>query len=167
MTSLRPDARVVSAFFSRKPSTKGPFQTERAKVSALLLLADATAAQDHAVGLLVVPGLLALGGLAPGGDRMPPARGAAFAAAMRVVDGIHGHAAHGGLAALPTVAAGLADADVLLIGIGNRPDRRHALGAHHAHLARGHAQQRQARVAADQLDIGAGSAGHLAAAARL
>ena len=72
-----------------------------------------------------------------------------------------------GLLAQPAVAAGLADADVLLIGIGDRADRRHAFGAHHAHLARGQAQQRKAGVAADELDIGAGGARQLAALARL
>src|SRR5688500_16831420 len=29
ITSLRPDSRAFSAFFSTKESTKGPFQTER------------------------------------------------------------------------------------------------------------------------------------------
>src|SRR5262249_11526138 len=30
ITSWRPDVRAASAFFNRKPSTNGPFQTERA-----------------------------------------------------------------------------------------------------------------------------------------
>src|SRR5690348_14806659 len=98
---------------------------------------------------------------------MAPARGAAFAAAMRMVDRVHRHAAHRGLLAEPAVTAGLADDDVLLVRVGHRADRRPALGAHHAHLARGEAEQRVAGVAADQLDEGAGRARELAALARL
>src|SRR5215469_9176687 len=100
------------------------------------------APQDVAVRRLVVPCFRALGTLAPGRDRMTAARGAAFAAAMRMVDRVHRDAAHRRLLAEPAIAAGLADRDVLLIRIRDRADRRHALGAHHAHLARGQAQQR-------------------------
>ena len=34
--SCRPEARDTSAFFSRKPSTNGPFQIERAMIAYLL-----------------------------------------------------------------------------------------------------------------------------------
>ena len=43
---------------------------------------------------LVLAGLLALGRLAPRRDRVTAARGAAFAAAVRVVDRVHGDAAN-------------------------------------------------------------------------
>src|ERR1700743_348096 len=86
MTSLRPDERDLSAFFRRKPSRKGPFQTERAIAIGLFLV---PATDDHPVRNLVVARLVALGALAPWGDRMAAARGAAFAAAMRVVDRVH------------------------------------------------------------------------------
>src|SRR5215470_15866462 len=131
---------------------------------SLLLL---PAPQDVAVRLLVMTRLRALGALAPGRDRMTAARGAAFAAAMRMVDRIHRHAAHRGPLAEPAVAAGLADVDVLLVGIGDCADRRHALAANLADLARGQPQQRVVGVAADQLDVVARGAGDLAAAARL
>src|SRR5205085_9735143 len=42
-----------------------------------------------------------------------------------------------------------------------------AFGADHAHLARGHAQQRVALLAADELNVSAGRAGDLAAFPRL
>src|SRR5690606_20182074 len=94
ITSLRPPSRTFSAFLSRKPSTNGPFQTERVTSDYLsLALALMARAHDELVGRLVGPGALALGGLAPGADRMATAGGAAFAAAMRVVDRVHGDAA--------------------------------------------------------------------------
>ena len=124
-------------------------------------------AHDQPVRRLVVPGLLALGRLAPRRDRMAAARGAALAAAMRVVDRVHRHAAHRGPAAEPAVSPGLADHDVLLVGVRHRADRRPAFGAHHAQLAGGQPQQRIALVAADQLGIGSGRAGDLAALAGL
>src|SRR6185312_15830016 len=95
------------------------------------------------------------------------ARGAAFAAAMRMIDRVHRDAAHRGPLAEPAVAPGLADRNVLRIGIGDGADRRHAFGAHHPHLARGEPQQRIARIAADDLRVGAGRACQLAALARL
>src|SRR5690348_3516888 len=98
---------------------------------------------------------------------MAPARGAALAAAMRVIDRVHRHAAHRGLLAEPAVAAGLADDDVLPVRVGHGADRGAAFGADHAHLARGEAEQRVAGVAADELDEGAGGARELAALACL
>src|SRR5713101_150434 len=130
--------------------------------SPLLLVAPA---HDVAIGRLVVASLLALGRLAPWGHRMATARGAAFAAAMRVIDRVHRDAAHRGTVAKPTIAARLADDDVLLVRVRDRADRGAAIGAHHAHLARGEAEQRIAGIATDQLRVGAGRACHLAALA--
>src|SRR5690606_9707582 len=93
ITSLRPPSRTLSAFFKRKPSTKGPFQTERDTADYLLFLALVARAHDELVGRLVGPCPHALGRLAPGRHRMTAARGAALAAAMRVIDRVHGHAA--------------------------------------------------------------------------
>src|SRR2546423_8383073 len=98
---------------------------------------------------------------------MAAARGLALAAAMRVIDRVHRDAAHRRLAAEPTVPAGLADDDVLMIRVRHCADRRAAFGAHHPYLARGHPQQRIALIAADQLDISAGRSGDLAPLARL
>src|SRR6478735_539094 len=92
ITSLRTLPRAFSAFSIRLPSTKGPFQTERA--TAYLLPRRVTATDDELVRGLVLAGLLALGRLAPRRDRMTAARGLAFAAAMRMVDRVHGDAAN-------------------------------------------------------------------------
>src|SRR5947209_19583697 len=48
--------------------------------------------------------------LAPGARRMASTTGLAFTAAERMVDGVHGHAAHARSLAAPAVPAGLAPA---------------------------------------------------------
>src|SRR5262245_9204772 len=103
MISWRPDERAASAFLSRYPSTNGPFQTERAMARPLFLLLPRVAARDDELGRRLVPaGLFALGREAPRGDRMPTARRAALAAAVRVIDRVHGDAA---IVRPPTIAA--------------------------------------------------------------
>src|ERR1700733_10830611 len=87
-----------------------------------LLLPLVAADENESVGRLVRPRLLALGRLAPRGDRVAAARGAAFAAAVRVVDRVHRNTAIMRLAAKPTVAAGLADRNVHVIGVRHRTD---------------------------------------------
>src|SRR5690606_39599281 len=120
ITSLRPPSRTFSAFLSRKPSTNGPFQTERVTSDYLsLALALMARAHDELVGRLVGPGALALGGLAPRRDRMTAARGAAFTTAVRVVDRIHCDAAVVRTLAAPARAAGLAGVDVAVVGVGH------------------------------------------------
>src|SRR6516162_1578226 len=94
------------------------------------------AEQNELVGRLVVAGLLALGRLAPRGDRMAAARGAALTAAVRMVDRVHGDAAVVRAAAHPALAAGLADRDVHVIGIRHRADGGAATAVHQALLAR-------------------------------
>src|SRR3982750_221948 len=59
----------------------------------LTLLLRVTATDDELVRCLVVTSTGALGRLAPRGNRMTAARGPAFAAAVRVVDGVLGDAA--------------------------------------------------------------------------
>src|SRR5947208_17028899 len=90
MMSWRPDDRDASAFLSRYPSTKGPFQTERAMARPVLLLLPRVAARnDELAGRVVPPGLLALGRKTPRRDRMRAARGAALAAALGIVVVVH------------------------------------------------------------------------------
>src|SRR5712671_6600316 len=122
--------------------------------SSSVRLALAAAAHDEPVRRLVVPRFLSLGRLTPGRNRVAATRSATLPAAMRVIDRVHRHTAYRRPAAQPTTPAGLADDDVLLIGVRHRADRRPALGAHHAQLTRGEAQQRVTLVPADELDIG-------------
>src|SRR6185369_6633942 len=73
----------------------------------LPLLLRVTRADDHLVRRLVRTGAGALGRLAPRRDRMTTARGAALAAAVRVVDRVLGDAAGERTLAHPAAAAGL------------------------------------------------------------
>src|SRR5690606_32299545 len=110
---------------------------------------------------------VALGALAPRGDRVAATAGAAFAAAVGVVDGVHGHTADRRANAHVTLAAGLAEVLVRMVGVRDRAHRRHAFLADHAKLARREADRRAPAVTADELRVGAGGARQLAALAGL
>ncbi len=69
--------------------------------------------------------------------------------------------------ALVPATAGLADGHRLVLGVGERADRRPALGPDHAHLRRRQAQGDHLALFGDQLDRGAGRAAELAALAGL
>src|ERR1700723_3622234 len=86
------------------------------------LLPLVAANENESVGRFVRARLLALGRLAPWRHRMTAARGAAFAAAMRMVHRVHRDAAVMGLAAEPAVATGLADRNVHVVRVGHRTD---------------------------------------------
>ena len=94
-------------------------------------------------------------------------RAAALATAVRMVDGVHGLAARLRAHAQVALAAGLADRDVLVVGVADHADRRAAGGAHLAHLAGGQAQRRVVALLGHQLHADAGGARELRAAARL
>src|SRR6201991_3376532 len=121
-----------------------------------LLLPLVAADENESVGRLVRPRLLALGRLAPRGHRMTAAGGAAFAAAVRMVDRVHGDATVMRLAAEPAVAAGLADRDVHVIGIGHSTNGPGAAAVNQALLAGVQPNDHVVMVAADQLGVGAG-----------
>src|SRR4051794_22086813 len=125
------------------------------------------AANDEFVRRLIAACLLALGRLAPRGHRVTAARGTAFAAAMRVIDRVHGDAAVDRLAAEPAIATGLANRGVGMVLVGNRADRREAAAMDAALLARVEAKDRPALVTADILRIRAGGTCDLAALAGL
>src|SRR5690606_26983734 len=101
------------------------------------------------------------GRLAPRRDRMTATGGPAFTTTMRVVDRVHRDAADGRALAQPAVAAGLAERNVGVIGVGNRPDGCQAFAADDAGLTRAQPELRIALIATDQLGIGASRAGDL------
>src|ERR1700674_4612962 len=154
MISWRPDERAASAFLSRYPSTKGPFQTERAMTCPLFLLPRVAAGNDELGGRLVTAGLLALGREPPRRDRMPAARGAALAAAMGMIDRVHGDAAVVRPPAEPARPPRLADADGHVVGVGDRTDAGHAAAVHQPLLAGIEPQDHVILVATDDLRIG-------------
>src|SRR6478752_598626 len=150
---------------SGAPRPTGPFSSS-APSAATLLLAAAPAAHDVAVGLLaLLAGAVPERGLAPGGHRVPAGRVVGLAAAVRVVDRVHRHAA--ALRPLPLVAAaaGLADLEVLVLGVGEGADGGAAIGADHPHLRGGQAQGDHLPLPRHQLDGGGGGAPELAALA--
>src|SRR5436190_5277541 len=126
----------ASIFFSRWVSVNGPFFTERPMLLSLLALAR----HDPLVGPLVVARLETTGGLAPGRHRMASARGLAFAASVRMVHRIHGHAAIVRRLAHPAGASRFAQRYVLVIDVAHLADRRHAAFGHAANFARGQLQ---------------------------
>src|SRR5690606_34236539 len=89
-----------------------------------------------------------------------------FPTAVRVVDGVHRAAALVRLAAEPAGTAGLAEDDVLVVGVADRADRGVALAVETAQLARGHPDGDVRAVAALDLDAGARGARQLGALAR-
>src|SRR5215467_3644275 len=93
--------------------------------------------------------------------------GAAFAAAVRVIDRVHCRAANGRADAAPALRTGLAELAQVVFGIADFADRRAAVGRHLAHLAGAKAQRGVAAFARDQLHRGAGAARELRALARL
>ncbi|CAN4042321.1 Glutathione import ATP-binding protein GsiA, partial [Dysosmobacter welbionis] len=117
-------------------------------------------------GVLALAGLVTHGGLAPGGHRAGTADGcAALAAAVGVVIGVHDGAAHGGTPAHVTLAAGLADVDVLVLDVANLTDGGVAVGAHDADLAGRQTDLGVAALLGHQLSGGAGGAHQLGAVA--
>src|SRR5262249_964891 len=77
------------------------------------------------------------------------------------------HAAVVRLAAQPALAAGLSQADVHVVGVADRANRRPAIRADTPHLAGRHRDLCPAAFAGRQRGAGAGAAANLATAARL
>src|SRR5262249_2680488 len=98
---------------------------------------------------------------------MASARALALAAAMRVIDRVHGHATDRRADAEPALAARLADDDVLVVRVADRAHGGQALARHDAQLARIELDLGVTRILADELGIGAGRARELPAAALL
>src|SRR5690606_1314047 len=93
--------------------------------------------------------------------------GLGLAAAVRVVDRVHGRAAHGRLDAAPALGAGLAQLLEVVLDVADFADGGAALGRHLAHLARAQAQGGVDAFAGDQLHTGAGRTRDLRALAGL
>src|SRR2546422_4809172 len=120
---------------------------------------------DEALGPLVVAGLGALGGLAPGGDRVTAAGGLSLPAAVRVVHRVHGHPAVVGAPAEPARPARLADGDVLVVEVAHLADGGQALEVDLAHLSRGELDLGVIALLGHELGGSTGAAHHLPALA--
>src|SRR5271170_5077436 len=109
---------------------------DRSRHGSASLLAHVARCDDKLVGRLVRPGLLALGRFAPWAHRMPAAGRLTLAAAVWMVDRVHGDAAIVRTASEPATAAGLADRRIHVIGVRHRADRGEALAVNEPLLAR-------------------------------
>src|SRR5690606_27943167 len=118
---------------------------------------------DVLIRRLVSTCLRALGRLAPRGDRVATTRGAAFAAAVRVIDRVHDDAANVRAEAHVANAAGLTQNLVHMVLVGHRADRGHAGVLDHTQFARVQADLGVAGVTTDQLGVGASRTGDLTA----
>src|SRR5579885_1349464 len=160
--------RISSTFFSRCRSMNGPFLTERA-ISFLYLksfLLHATVAHDHLRGALVLARLVAARRLAPRGHGVATAAGLALAAAVRVVNRVHGDAADVRADALPARAPGLAVRNIFVLDVADLADGRVADDGDAPHLARRHANLRVVAFLRPQLREAASRANQLPALAR-
>src|SRR3979490_3321490 len=102
-------------------------------------------------------------GLTPRRNRMTAARCLALAAAVRMVDRVHRHAARLGTHTLPTVTTGLADADEFGLGVADFANGGPAVDRNPAHLGARQTERRVLAFLGDELHAHAGAAGHLAA----
>src|ERR1700689_363695 len=128
----------------------------RSRHGSASLLAHVARCGDELVGRLVRPGLLALGRLAPRAHRMPAAGRLTLAAAVRMVDRVHGDAAVVRTTSKPATAARLADRRIHVVGIRHRSDRGEALAVNESLLARAETQRHVALIAADDLGVRTG-----------
>src|SRR3954454_14767872 len=136
--------------------------------STLLEPAGLAPPDDRRVArLALVARLAALGEHATRAARVPPARGAALAAAHRVIDRVHRRAAVVRLAAHVPLAAGLAERHVHVLGVADDADGTAALAADAADLAGGQRELRPLAFTGAEGRRAAGAAGELAAVAGL
>src|SRR2546423_7665043 len=123
-------------------------------------------AHDHLRRALVLARLVAARRLPPRRHGVTTARSLSLAAAVRVVNGVHGDAADVGPDAVPTRAPGLAVRDVLVLDVADLSDGRVADDGHASNLARRHAHLRVISLLRDQLREAARRAHELSALAR-
>src|SRR5688572_3873831 len=121
---------MSSIFFIRWASTKGPFLIDRLISSSSLV----AAAHDHLVRARVVARLVSLRRRAPRRHRVPAAGGLPLTPAVRMIHGVHRHAAVDWLPAHPPLAPRLADRNVLVVQISHLADGGVAVHVHAAHL---------------------------------
>ena len=122
-----------------------------------------TRAHNKAIRLLVRTSLGALGRFTPGSNRMTTAGSAAFTAAVRVIDRVHGNAAADRSDTQPTRTAGFAERSVLVIRIGNGADRSQTLFAYDSQFARAELQLGITGILTDNLGIATGRTDQLPA----
>src|SRR6185436_13666965 len=130
-----------------------------------LLTSSIPATNDHLAGRLVLAGAQPHGGLAPGRLGWHAGRGLALTTAVRMVAGVHHHAADLGAPPHVAAASGLADVLVLVIQVAHLADRGHAGGVHPPHLAGREPDGGHLALLGEQLRAAPGAAHDLSTAA--
>src|SRR5437016_14642253 len=120
--------------------------------------------QYRLAGALILAGLHAFGRDTP---RRAPVLATLGTAAMRVIDRVHGNAAVMRHATLPTLATGFPDGGIHVVGIGYRPDRRHAAAVHEALLRRIETKDHVILISSDDLHVASSRACDLPTLANL
>src|SRR5215469_13280794 len=148
-----PHLRLTFAISHRSESA------DQEPITELLL----TTLHDHAIGALVLTRLLAERRESPRRHRVITLH-AAFTTAVRMIHGVHGHAANGRFLAAPTRAARLAIGLILVVEIANLADRGHAIDREPADFAGRHLHERIVALLAEKLRRSTSRANGLAAA---
>ena len=173
---LTPDAFILSIFSRRCDSTKGPFFNDlahkfqvRSRLRSRLLFRSSPFQNETVARLVLRARLEAFRQLPPRTDRMMASTASfrfALAAAHRVIDRVHDHAAHMRSAALPAGPSCFAARDVHMIDVADLADGREAVLVNAADFARRHFHQRIAGFAVAKRRLLTGTARDLSATAR-
>src|SRR5581483_6583386 len=132
---------ITSIFSSSEVSTNRPFLSDL-PIACLPHPSLRPPRDDEPIRALAVPRLVPLGRQPPRRHRMPAARGLPLAAAERMIDRVHRHAAHVRPPADPAAPPRLPDRHVLMLEVAHLPDRGVALHQDAPDLARGHLHRR-------------------------
>src|SRR5438067_4001606 len=160
-----PDVFILSIFSRRCGATNGPFFRDL----AIKLFLPAVLHDEAIARFVFRAGLKAFRELSPWTDRMMPSAATlrfSLAAAHRVIDWVHGHAAHMRTPALPARATGLAARHVHVIDIANLTDRRETCVVNPANFARRKFHQCVTGLAVAQRRLLPGATRNLSAATR-
>src|SRR2546423_13553418 len=93
-------------------------------------LLNSPISDNHLLRTLVMARLISAGRLAPWGYRISSAGSFSFAASVRMVHRIHGHAAHMRANALPARAAGFTQRNVFVLDVAHLAHSRAAFNRH-------------------------------------
>src|SRR5690606_12850272 len=120
-----------------------------------------TATNDHAARALVLASFVTFSGHTPRCNRVTTPRGSPFTTTMWVVNWVHNNTADGGADATPALCTCLAKDTQVMLGVTHFTQRRTALDAHFAHLARLQTQGSVSTLTSNQLSGTTSGTGNL------
>src|SRR4030067_878819 len=122
---------------------------------------------DVLIGLRAPSCLVSFCGHTPGACRMVSALAPALAAAVRMIDRVHGHASDPRAPAEPACPAGLAECDILMVGVAELADSGVAFLQYEPDLAGRKLERGVLAFLGHELRVSAGASHYLAALALL